>query len=330
MLREVESTLRIDGVSRRLVGNGGINKSSAGRVNLQSLSVLDLDFKKNKSGVYKSSTSTEVAACFLQNQKQLSKEKLLAIVAAAVCFSYVDGAYEVMEIGKEIPHVSTIGSSKALVVKSAEDVTYTEPNVPLLHQMLGDVCNEAGTSLLDASRKILTATKKQMCAIPPLLDAAKKWFLESIGYFTKCHDLRNIALVRCNLAQGYKIYSNAQVQSLQRISDAQSSLKEAAKHLNLAHDALGQREEHPISWDNVSSELAATLLLIGVQRRQRLLGDGTVPIAAKKLSPGEETSICKVCHLISGAVLICMIIPVSFHPFGFHVIFFNFLICLLL
>mmetsp|Transcript_29017 Transcript_29017/g.45104 ORF Transcript_29017/g.45104 Transcript_29017/m.45104 type:complete len:1205 (+) Transcript_29017:98-3712(+) len=293
LLREVESTLRIDSISVNLFGNGGVNKSSAGRVNLQSLAVLNLAFENdkvrpNKSEIHQPSTSIEAAGCFLQNQKQLIKEKLLAIVAAAVCFSYVDGAYEIMDIGKDIPLVSATGSSKALVLKTAEDVTHTVANVPLLHQRLGDVCNEAGTSLLDSSRKLITSSDKRIGVIPPLLAAAKTWFLESIGYFTKCHDIRNIALVRCNLAQGCKLSS-----SLPHILDVESCLQEAARHLNLAHEALGQRDEHPISWDNVSSELAATLLVIGVRRRQRLLGGGAGPISTQKLSPGEEASVCK-------------------------------------
>ena len=84
---------------------------------------------------------------------------------------------------------------------------------------------------------------------------------------------------------------------------ADDCLRQATHHLQAAHEALGVRDFDPYSWDMVSTELAATLLVLGVRRRQALLGSSSSTVTndagpvqlwkavTTRLSPGSERSI---------------------------------------
>eukprot|EP00536_Pseudo-nitzschia_multiseries_P014160 jgi/Psemu1/213875/e_gw1.663.17.1 len=172
----------------------------------------------------------------------------------------------------------------------------------LLRQRLGDACNETGKVLLAALRTLLVNNQggkkndgSQLSA-EALLDSAEFWFTQGLDAFEACRDTRNRALIRCNLCQSYKLRANSGFSKGDASSTskhAEDCLQHAADQLLTAHEDLGQRDVDPQTWDMVSEELAATFLVLGVRRRQSLLGSGNAPVIFQimRLSPGQERSI---------------------------------------
>jgi len=174
----------------------------------------------------------------------------------------------------------------------------------LLRQRLGDACNETGKVLLAALRTLLInsqgGSKKKnegsQLAAEALLDSAEFWFTQGLDAFGACGDTRNLALLRCNLCQSHKLRANSGFSKRDASSSskhAEDCLQKAADQLLTAHEDLNQRDTDPQTWDMVSEELAATFLVLGVRRRQSLLGSGNAPVIFQvmRLSPGEERSI---------------------------------------
>jgi len=191
---------------------------------------------------------------------------------------------------------------------------------PLLRQRLGDACNEIGKVLLDESRAVLLPqvsapdNKKKISGgsmsnksfgmshvSAIMLASAQFWFLEGLEQFTEGKDLRNLALLRCNLCQVCKIRANTNVilpgtsaEVSSRKNNSESYLQEAVDYLVSAHEALGQRDADPVTWDMVSEELAATLLVLGVRRRQSTLSSSSpepLVLQALRLTPGADKAI---------------------------------------
>ena len=91
-------------------------------------------------------------------------------------------------------------------------------------------------------------------------------------------------------------------------NNSETYLQDAVDHLVSAHGALGERDVDPLCWDMVSEELAATLLVLGVRRRQSALSSSSpepLMIQASRLTPGVENAIiepmersCKIYELL--------------------------------
>jgi hypothetical protein len=270
-----------------------LSDKSMGLISLRSLSgVVGFRSSVEKGGEpsWFDDERVEIAESLLGKQRLLQREQRRVLVAA--CIAY----------GRSI-------DSYRRVWTAAEDDD--DPNnaafLGLLRQRLGDACNETGKAMMNEVRSLLAALPAEKdgsgddgvaLAADPLLCSAEFWFLEGLGVFQDCKDLRNLALLRCNLCQCWKLRANSvfadeDSKLVDNPSHAEVCLQEAANHLQAAHEVLGQRDTDPTTWDMVSAELAATFLVLGVRRRQSLVGSGNMPVIlqALRLSPGKERSI---------------------------------------
>jgi len=259
-----------------------IRSRTKGLVSLQSLSaVYSPKLGQLKKENTKEPAVWEEARSFLWNRGLLQRDKRQVLVASCVSYQRAIVAFEEM-------------------LSEYHDVTNDSASIlTLLRQRLGDACNETGKVLLASLRSFLThPTSAQPGIADVLLDSAQFWFLEGLEAFEAGGDLRNMALLRCNLCQCCKLRANASFSSQatthsSSVSHAEVCLEKAVSHLQAAHVALGTRETDPVTWDMVSDELAATFLVLAVRRRQSLLGGGAAPVLSEtlRLSPGKERSI---------------------------------------
>jgi hypothetical protein len=237
----------------------------------------------------------EAAQSVLSNQGQLRREKREVLVASCISYGRAIVAVEDANEGDN-------DFESSILPRYPKDIA--SPFVlNILYKRLGDACNETGKVLLDALRGLLSSpktnkenSKERKYAAQALLDSAEFWFDFGLGAFETCKDLMNIALLRCNLCQCSKLRANSgfgHVVISKGSSHAEVCLQEAACHLQAAHESLGERGIDPMTWDMVSEELAATFLVLGVRRRQSLLGGGNTPVILQslRLSPGKERSI---------------------------------------
>ena len=286
--KEVENKLRCDNFSA-LFGACEIHKATSGQVTLESLDVLVF-----------SSDSNGVAGDYLKKENQIDKDRRHTIIAATISYGYVVGVCEVMGLSlKKTRKDDKELQSKSIVLKKERD-SNNVPNVNMYYQRLGDAYNECGATLIASSRKILAKSSDTFQDLPSevvrtLLKSASSWLKESLKFFTQCNDACNIALVHANLAQCCKLCATPGITSIScahDVGDSEVCLQEAVDHLSLAHDALGDREKFPSSyWDNISTELAATLLVLGVKRRQNVFKECS--IIQRKLSEAQELAISK-------------------------------------
>lgn len=277
-----------------------VGAASHGQVSLKSLSgivVLPEDFEQIERSVLASKGCHEAIArakSILYQRPQLKRDQCLVLVAASVCYSHSIEAYQCLTSNIE-QESDNLPSSKSVP--------------PLLCQRLGDACNEIGKILLNESRLVMLSEssssdgagdsigKSHVSAI--MLTAAQFWFVEGLEQFNAGNDLRNIALLRCNLCQCCKIRANTNVilpgSSKEGSKESETYLQEAVDHLVLAHESMGERDADPMTWDMVSEELAATLLVLGVRRRQSSLiaSSSASPVLLQEFrpAPGLEKAI---------------------------------------
>ncbi|KAL7433735.1 hypothetical protein ACHAXH_007349 [Discostella pseudostelligera] len=330
LLREVN--MSCDSIRKQCFGAAGwkpkisVEASSHGQVSLNSLSgivILPKDFEQIEASVLQKEGCHEAigaAKAILDQKTQIKRDALLVLVAASICFGHsIDSYVFLASFGRnealdcdEVKNCSTIKSPTDATLEGVNLISSIPDGAitiaPLLRR-LGDSCNEIGKILLNESREVLLPQ-----FVPPdnisgmvntsfglshvsaiMLASAKFWFVEGLEQFTHGNDLRNIALLRCNLCQCCKIRANANVilPGSSGGDSKKSFLQEAVDNLVLAHEALGQRDTDPVTWDMVSEELAATLLVLGVRRRQSMLPSSSEPLQtqASRLSPGAEKAI---------------------------------------
>jgi len=245
------------------------------------------------------SPAMTITSNLLDQQKTIQRDKRRVLVASCVCYSRCIDMFEVL-LGKDVRYLPRHSENTDSML---EKNSSPPAALSLLRQRLGDACNEIGKILLDEMRFVLNREPTRLTddgihvVADILLFSAEFWFTEGLTTFNICNDSRNIALLRCNLCQCSKIRANSTFAKPKSNSDASSHaevcLQCGAEHLQKAHEALCQRDIDPITWDMVSQELAATFLVLGVRRRQGLLGGGTTPVImeALRINPGKERSI---------------------------------------
>lgn len=288
VLRDAEAALSLSNISRGharasswmefIAADSPLTKESGGSVRLRSVSaVVDSETTSASSDI---GNPTKL----LERQKPIQRDMRRVLVSACVSYSRAICAIQKLTV--------SFGSQNE------------SPLCETLQQRLGDACNEIGKILLNEVRALLSVPASQTGVLledrpsvaDALLSSADFWFKQGLKAFQDCGDTCNIALLRCNLCQCCKLRTNSScsLASAENASEqAESRLQDAIEHLQKAHDALGEREPNPRIWDMVSEELAATFLVLGVRRRQNLVGGGTMPVIAQslRLSPGKEKSI---------------------------------------
>jgi len=323
LLQDVEAACVVLGEEKSVpasLGSTSLEDKTKGQVTLHSLSGI---ISPNCSGalnnvshsdIDKNPTCLHLANKLLSQQSQLKREKRRVLIASVICYSRAIGTF--IALMEEEDSSNLIAESSSLFSRPniiSEAKVSTSDNqkgekkskinlsiLSLLRKRLGDACNEIGKVLLSTLKEVLVTSMNSKSPAIPLLESAQFWFEEGLEHFEQCGDLRNIALLRCNLCQCCKVSANSQIILSKKkevgeknSTNAEEYLQEATVHLQKAHSALIQRDEDPKTWDMVSEELAATFLVLGVRRRQSLLGGGTTPIImqALRLTPGKERSV---------------------------------------
>jgi len=263
----------------------------------------------------KPDSAIDVANSILDKQKQMKRDERRVLVAATI--SYSNAAAIAMQL-VERDNITDKPNMNSMDPKNhgtcTETVRYPISSdvsiLSMLRQRFGDACNEIGKILLTVVKELIKSGG-DMTPITQMLLSSEFWFSEGLQSFEKSYgggmkniSLLNIALMRCNLCQCCKIRANSNLDLPRKPligssgsfgsgldSRVELCLQDAAKHLELAHEALGQRELHPKTWDMVSEELAATFLILGVRRRQSLIGSTPVVTQSLRLNPGRERYI---------------------------------------
>jgi len=302
VLRDAEAALCLANISRGyskaslwmeyIASDAPLSKETHGSVRLHAVSAV-VDLKPPETD----GSATEMARKLLEQQRQIQRDTRRVLVAACVSYSRAIDAIQKLSLSQGLDRMS---SERPSVARPKEESSL----LSMLRQRLGDGCNEIGKILLNEVRALLSYPESKTgvtledrpAVADALLSSADFWFHEGLRVFQDCGDVCNIALLRCNLCQCCKLQTNSSCSLPSDESgsnNAETRLQEATEHLQKAHDALGERGANPRIWDMVSEELAATFLVLGVRRRQSLLGGGAMPVIMQslRLAPGKEKSI---------------------------------------
>lgn len=301
-----------------------LSKKTHGSVSLQDLgAIVDVASSDLRDKDFDHDIPIIAARDFLDGQQQLKRDKRRVLVASCVCYDRAVLLFRKMiEVKRQREQETAEAGGNLPSSSSTENHSKDVSLLNMLRQRLGDACNESGKFLLSELRSLLANYSASSpakdgdnapsniaeLAAEPFLSSAEFWFKEGLAAFEDCNDLRNVALLRCNLCQCCKLRANSNFSGItvqksnnrqgpsssdRNASHSERCLQRAAEHLQAAHEALGQRDVDAMTWDMVSEELAATLLVLGVRRRQSLLGRSNTPclVDALRMSPGEERSI---------------------------------------
>ena len=309
VLRDAGAALALENTSRGLskaslwmqfiASDAPLTKETHDSVSLDAVSAV-VDLKPSDKGTELADSPAERARELLERQRQIQRDIRRVLVAACISYSRAIDAIQKFPFSKDLNIRHPLNSERPSVARPGEESSL----LSMLQQRLGDGCNEIGKILLNEVRALLSKSNTESGLAPDvrpaiadaLLSSADFWFHEGLRVFQGCKDVCNVALLCCNLCQCCKLRANPSC-SLQlnenASSHAESRLQEATEHLQLAHETLGERDANARIWDMVSEEMAATFLVLGVRRRQALLGGGTVPVVTQslRLSPGKEKSI---------------------------------------
>ncbi|KAL7544016.1 hypothetical protein ACHAWF_007505, partial [Thalassiosira exigua] len=303
------------GAGGRKAKTPSVGAASHGQVSLRSLSgvvVLPSDFERIEASVLQKEGCHEAigaARSILDQKTQIKRDARLVRVAACVCYGHAIDSYVLLEDARGPSEEDDKGSkgapravrSSLIQEQKSLDVIGWATHAMKLAKSYSRSPGPFSSPTSPPRDKASLASKRfgmsHVSAI--LLASAQFWFLEGLKQFEAVRDLRNLALLRCNLCQCCKIRANSNVilpgNSVEdsRKNNTEAFLEEAVDHLASAHDAMGERDADPITWDMVSEELAATLLVLGVRRRQSALSSSPEPVMfqALRLTPGVEKSI---------------------------------------
>ena len=207
--------------------------------------------------------SIDAATTLLEGKRQLARDRRRVLVAACVSYRRSAMAYEACVKFQNKGDI-LVTQSKSLEdnPKGSNDDSEELALLNLLRQRQGDASNELGKFLLQELRDLLGKGKKDgFTAAEALLASAQYWFGKGLEAFESSSDIRNSALLRCNLCQCHKLRANANFAPSQSKSQgtksdksahADACLKEAIHHLQAAHERIGQRDVDPGTWDMVS------------------------------------------------------------------------------
>jgi hypothetical protein len=251
----------------------------------------------------------EAAQYFLRTLTLIKREREQVLMAATVCYNKA----------KLESHIGdTCNEMGKMLLHSARDLAASSASCS---------CSIAGKHHLRTTFATDKGMDPNLClrqCTENLLQSAELWLLMGLNCFRQNKNALNAALLRCNLSQCYKVRATSalflpntsttnsndngtgdnntnnnttninEINASAQDTNAEKWLQKAVSYLQAAHTDMAERNPQDAKiWDYVSDELAATFLVLGVRRRQMLIGSGTAPVVAQnlRLTPGKERSI---------------------------------------
>lgn len=148
------------------------------------------------------------------------------LVASVICYTRAFGTFSALieqntrnediammssSVSTSIPRTDSLiaisTGNRKVTVSSADgrDLSQNASILSLLKKRLGDECNEIRKILLSTVKELLGTSLSRKSPAAPILLSAQFWFQQGLDHFEECNDLRNIALLRCNVCQCCKV-----------------------------------------------------------------------------------------------------------------------------